>query len=98
MSDHADLITQARGGFPTSDEVANYPLEALVLIEALADALEAQSCAGFCTCENVQERARRDRAAAERAWDEGHEACSEFVDGPDWAEPPANPYRESGGK
>jgi hypothetical protein len=41
MTDYADLIAQARGGFPTPDEVANYPLEALVLIESLADALDA---------------------------------------------------------
>jgi len=39
--------------------------------------------------------ADRDRAEKEALWDEGYDAASEFMDGPDWAEPPINPYRRA---
>lgn len=37
-----------------------------------------------------------DREVAAKAWDEGCDACEEFVDGPDWAPAPTNPYRADG--
>lgn len=34
-----------------------------------------------------------DRAVAAKAWDEGFDKCAEYVNGPDWAPAPPNPYR-----
>lgn len=34
-----------------------------------------------------------DRQIAAEAWDEGWDACMEYVDGPDWGQAPPNPYR-----